>query len=418
MHIIGRGRYQRETYASRGNGGGASSIVPLSRQRFIDGGTSQSGRDGSVARPFLTIAEFTASRDNATAPDRRNNYVGWLTPAIDGYSETIQFPAHASTELRADSYSSLTLSAAITGNVFWANFDGLETEGPVIVSMHNVPVAGTVQITDDADSPTSQFFFGGDEAPFASTVLTGGFVSNTTVNLALVAFLNATIATTIDAGSSEESPLLFLSGCNVVNGSISANTIECYDSVLNVDGITGITARQANFIGTNFQAGSNPLLTCVIEPPIFDGPSWASFIRAGGTRSAATAVLVTGGYNGAEVRGANLPLDAGTTEVSLNGAAPSSDFTGSSSGNHYTATGQMTGNRTVKLLTGGGEVAGDTILITRASAGTSGTFTLTVTNNADTVLAVIPVDSQGFVLAQIPPGGADWVLAQCGAIAD
>jgi len=405
-HLIGRGQYKSETYPGRGaSGGSGGSIVPLSRQRFIDGGTVQSGRDGSVARPFLTIAEFTASRPNGTVPDRRNNYVGWVTPAIDGYTGVISLPPNASTELRADSYSNPTLGTSVTGNVFWSNLALPETTGPVTAALHNVSVVGQVQITDVAESPISQFFFSADESLFLGAILSGGFVSNTTVQLSFASFLNVSVDNSIDAGTSVDSAAVLLQGSNVIGG-IAARQLNCYNSVL---AVATIEAREATFVDTSFESGTNPLLMVVIAPPIFDGPSWASFIRAGGTRSAATAVLVTGGYNGAEVAGA--ALTAASTSVALNGAGATAGFTGSNSGNHY-STADVTPT-SVTLLTAGA-LPGDTLLITRTDLVASVLAVINGGPGAGTI-GSIPTSHRGSVLARF--NGTDWLFEAGGSLA-
>ena len=406
--VIGR-RHGRETYPlPPGIGGAQAALVPLTRQRFIDGGTVQTGRDGSVARPYLTIAEFTASRTKVSAGDSSANYVGWLTPKIGGYVENVSFPAGAATEIRADSYTPQG-SATIDGTLNWTNTGGANDAIAPTATAHNCTVTGVFQVTDDIAVPSSAVIFGADEFGLASAVLVGGFVSNTTVRLATATFYNALVAGAgIDAGSTGDSAAVAIISSIVAGAGIAARSLSVVDSSLDVPIIT--TSDSAVFKNVDFTAGGNPVLTSG-GTAFFDGPSWISFLEAGGTRAAGTIVLVKGGYNGGDNPGAALPT-TGQTNVSLNGTGATAGYTGEDSGNHYSVVSDLTGDAEVQLLTGGGELAGDTMLITRVTTG--GAFTLTVFNNAGATIGEIPVSSQGFILAEIPPGGTDWVLAQCG----
>lgn len=411
MQLIGRGRYARETYpVSPGVGGAQAALVPLTRQRFIDGGTVQTGRDGSVARPYLTIAEFIASRTKASVGDSSANYVGWVTPKIGGYAENVNFTPGAVTELRADSYTPQG-SVTIDGNVTWANLTGTNDATVPTAILHNVGVSGTFQVTDDPTVPSSTIVFGADEAGLASVPLAGGFVSDTTTKLSQTTFYNAIVAGVgINAGATTDRSAVALFYCVVAGEMITARSLVAIDSEIAVPVIT--TDGDATFKSVSFSSGAAGVLTCG-GTAFFDGPSWASFVEDGGTRGAGTIVLVDGGYNGAEVRGADLPT-SGQTNVSLNGTGATVGYTGENSGNHYTVTADLTDNAIVQLLTGGGELAGDTILITRST--TVGAFSLTVLNNAGAVIGAIPSTTQGFILAQIAAPGGDWVFAEGGSL--
>lgn len=409
--VIGRGRYATDTYpVPAGAGGGQAALVPFTRQRFIDGGTIQTGRNGSVANPFLTIAEFIASRTKVSAGDSSTNYVGWVMPKIGGYVENVSFTPGAATELRADSYTPQG-SVTIDGDVFWTNLAGANDATVPTAVLHNLSVSGLFQVTDDPGVPSSAVVFGADEAGISSVTLSGGFVSNTTSKLATATFYNALInGAGIDAGSTGDSADVSIFYSIVSGAGISAKGLNSVDSgiavpIINTDG-------DATFRNTSFAFGFAPVLTCV-GTAFFDGPSWTSFVEDGGTRGAGTIVLVAGGYNGAEVRGANLPA-TGAVNVSLNGVAATAGFNGENAGNHYTVFDALSGDLTVQLLTGGGELAGDTLLITRAN--TAGAFTLTVLDNAGGIIGRIPSTNQGFVLAQIAAPSGDWVLASCGAL--
>jgi hypothetical protein len=400
-YLAGHGRYGRETYpTSGGNGGGGAAIVPLTRQRFIDGGTSQPGLTGSAAEPFKTIAQFVASRPNTSALDSQANYVGWVMPAINNYVENVSLPPYKSTELRADSSG-----AGITGNVTWNNVAGLNTPIAAICTLHNMSVSGVVTVTDDAGAPPSIFIISGDELGDASAII-NEFVSNTTTKLGAVEFFNVSV-NDIDTGTDIPARAAVVGVHTQFSGAISGSSFEAIDCILNVSTISVNAIGQASFIGCAFIPGSNPALTC-LAGSLFDGPSWRSFLEAGGTRTAGTVVLVVGGYSGGEIRGAD--LTSASTSVSLNGGV-GSDFTGSNSGNHYVSSSVTP--TSVTLLTSGA-LPGDTILITRTSSEASN---LAVKNSVGAVIATIPTGSRGFVLAQFDGGLSEWIFAEGGALA-
>jgi hypothetical protein len=406
-HVIGRGRYARETYPGRDAGGGATAVVPLSRQRFIDGDTTQPG-PGAAAAPFATIAAFMTARGPVSVADATANFVGWVMPTLLGYVADVSFPAYASTELRADSLTFIGgTSTAITGNVTWNNVAGAFTAVAAILSMHNLSVSGNFTVTDDASAPPSAIVFGSDESTVAASI-SGQFVSNTTQNLSSVSFFHAIIAGGIDTGTSSSSAGVVLDSCSCL-GSISANALTALDSIINVSAISVNDNQNATFRGCEFQHGSTPALR-VLSGARFDGASWQSFSEAQGTRVTGTIVLVVDGYSGAAVEGA--ALTAASTDVSLNGTGATAGFTGENSGNHYSTTnGTPT---TVNLKTGGGELPGDTILITKTDLGANA---IAVKNNTGVTLATIPANSRGFVLAQFQTVPGDWVLAEGGSLA-
>lgn len=408
--VLGRGRYIYGTYptGAGGGGGAGASAVPLSRQRFIDGDTAQSGLNGAAAEPFATIGQFTTARDadNVSIAAATSNFVGWIMPKIGGYTEDIAFPAYASTELRADSVS-LVGGTVVTGNATWANSGGDFAASAAVVALHNVTVSGDFTVTDDGGAPNSVVIIGGDES--SSAVIGGDFNSSTTTHLASVAFMNAQCLGDLTAGIATTSAQVGLTDSSVI-GSISANALVCQRSNLQSPAI-GVRdgGGGAVFLSTTF------LGACVLKSVLsggagvasFDGPSWSSFREKGGTRFTGTAVLVKGGYSGGAVEGA--ALTAASTSVSLNGTGATAGFTGENSGNHYTTSnGTPT---TVTLKTGGGELPGDTILITKTDLGAN---VVAVKNNAGGQIASIPTLAKGFVLAQF--NGSDWVFASGGSM--
>jgi len=403
-HIIGRGRYRGETYPSTGSSSGSpSGIVPLSRQKFIDGDTGQTGLNGSVAEPFKTIAEFMASRGDASTDDAASNYVGWVMPTLVGYVEDVAFPPYVSTELRAASFS-LTRGTTITGNVTWANVAGVNPADDAVVTTQNLRISGSFTVTDDAGAPDSFVFIDADGGVAEGGSL-GSFDSNGATHLVDALFSNVSVGE-IDAGTSSSSAAVGVFDC-VVSGDILARVLAASDSTINSSAITVEATSPATFIGCTFTAST--VLDCQLGAH-FDGRSWTSFVENGGTRAATgtgTPVLVFGGYSGAGVEGA--ALTGASTSVSLDGTGATAGWTGQNSGNHYsTSNGTPT---TVTLKTGGGELPGDTILITKTDLGAN---VLAVKNNAAATIGTIPTNSRGFVLARFD--GSDWVFEEGGSL--
>lgn len=406
--VIGRGRYATETYPSGpgGGGGAGGASVPLSRQRFIDGDTAQTGLNGSAAEPFKTIEQFTTARDAdlTSSNNARANFVGWLTPAVLGYVEDVAFPAYASTELRADSMS-LAGGTIITGNLGWNNAAGpFIPDNSAIVAVHNVTVTGNFTVTDDAEAPLSVVCMSGDEAPGgASAILAGDFISDTTTKLGDVIFNNVQVLGDINCGAGVDNAPVILTGGTITSGDITARVLSCDDAAIGSGAVTVNPAGFAQFHNSAF--GGAVVLTAAVS--LFDGPSWISFLENGGTRAVGTTVLVEGGYNGGAVEGA--ALTGASTNVSLNGTGATAGYTGENSGNHYTTSnGTPT---TVTLKTGGGEKPGDTMLITKTDIGAN---VVAVKNNAGAQIASIPTLAKGFVLARF--NGTDWVFVAGGSM--
>lgn len=404
--VIGHGRRARATYpTSPGAAGSAASGVPLSRQRFIDGGTSNPG-PGAASAPFRTIAAFVASRVNTSVQDATSNYVGWLTPALAGYTEDVAFPPHAATELRADSFSGTTGSGAmVIGNVTWANIGVAFSGTAPYVCMHNISVNGSFTVTDDVSSPVSGILFSADESYISGAGITGAFDSHTTVKLNSVSFENV-VVNGINAGFDATDRAQVNLNNSDCAGNISARALTAHNS--SISSTTIKLFSDGAFYGCEF---ATPAVLTSPSGSVFDGFSWRSFVEAGGTRDTGTFVLVVGGYNGAAVEGAVL-TDA-DLDLSLNGTGATAGFDGENSGNHYTSSVTLGGDRAVTLKTGGGELKGDTILISRTSIADA--HTLAVKNNAGTVIGTIPNSSRGFVLAQF--NGSDWVFAEGGSLA-
>ena len=389
--------------------GPAGSATPLTRQRFIDAGTSSPTHNGSSAQPYASITQFMAARPNTSVVDATGNFVGWVMPAQNAYTENPLFPAYCSTELRASSFSLGGTGATINGSISWNNVAGAFAASAAAASIHNINVLFGITVTDDVGAPSSSFIFSGDaiDGQLLGVALQGGFDSHTATHLGTASFLNANISGSINCGNTANSANVYLTGTTVtaIGGGVTAQTVISEGSTFAVSAITVKDGSTGSRI-LNSQFSLSPLLTAAAGGSItFDGPSWQSFVQSGGTRNITTSVLVQGGYNGAEVLGARITAIAGNVNVSLNGTGATAGFTGGNSGNHYRAD-TLSGNSSVTLKTGGGELVGDTILITKFFD----SFSLTVKNNAGTTLAIIAGGGIGFVLAQF--SGSDWILTE------
>jgi hypothetical protein len=414
----GWGRYKTGVYpiGPGGGGGGVASTVPLSRQRFIDGDTTQAGLTGAAAAPFKTIAQFIASRTAADVADATANYVGWLMPSKAGYAENVTLPPYVSTELRADSFSvTLDAGVSIQGNVLWENTAGGQAASRANVSLHNISVTGIIEYEDDENAPVSSITVSGDESsPDGVTI--GGWGSNGNTKLSFAKFLNVTVAGTLTAGFTTD---VYLTGCAAQ--SVTAKSLFAVDTHFTGDiGGNGTVntddAHTATFVNCTFAAADYQLV-CK-GGAFFDGPSWNSYVSGctGGVDRFQTPVLVTGGFTAASVEGKDLPV-GGNVNVSLNGNAPgtTAGYTKSDSGNHYSSSG-LTGDRTVTLLTSGGEKDGDTLCITKKDLAA---HTLSVLNGGTTpgTIAVIASGKRGNVIARFVKSTGDWVLSECGEVA-
>lgn len=405
--VIGRGPHARWVYPQSPGRGSSATFPPLTRQRFIDGGTSNPG-SGSAASPYATIASFLAGRGNVSTADADANYVGWVTPKIGGYTENLSFPPYASTELRADSNPGVT--DLIIGNITWPNVGGaFAAPNGAYLSLHNLTVLGSIVVTDDVGAPDSLLVLSADEIGQGGASVSDVIDTSACTKLAAIIVTNMALANGVNAGTTDDSAALTLLYSSAV-GSVLARTVNCIGATLACDVITTVAVTgQATFRDCAFAQSSNTVLTAP-GGALFDGPSWRSFLAAGGVRSVATTVLVTGGYSGGIVQGANLPTGAGPTNVSLNGTGASGGYTGMSAGNFYASAG-LVANSVVRLLTGGGELNGDTQCITKTDLAA---FSLTVQNNAGGTIGVIPPNSRGSIIARF--NGADWIFQEGGSL--
>jgi len=400
-------------------GGGATS--PLTRFRFIDGGTAETLFNGAIGEPYKTIGQFCAAfAGSASVADANALVVGELTPAIGGYAENPAFPGYRSIELRCQSFAQLSqaIDSSISGNATWANVAGGATHVPTLATLllHNVGITGSLTVTDDGHVPGA-LYLSGDEIGVFGTL--GSLDAHTTTALGGVSVQNYAILGACNLGHAATSATLLAFYGAAFNGAVTALSVGAIGAQFGAACAAINVHSTATFYGCLFAAGTGIVLTTDTAGSFisFDGPSYLSFVEAGGTVAGGGIVVVVGGYKGAAVEVAALPTaPAAPVLVSINGTGASAGFTGG--GNHYQSTG-LTGNATVQVLNGGGEHVGDTVRITKTDLAA---HTLTVENNAGTTIAVIPSADRGFVELQRVGATAyagitnDWALAGCGSL--
>lgn len=169
--------------------------------------------------------------------------------------------------------------------------------------------------------------------------------------------------------------------------------------------ITLSGGANAHVKGCSWGVGSTPVISGGTTV-FFDGPSYRSFVAAGGSVTAPMIALVGGGYAAAAVEGANLPTGADAT-VALNGVGATSTL----GGNHYTLAGALGANHVCQALLAGSN-EGDTMRITRTDA--TAAFTYTIEDDLGATLVVFPASKRSF--ADLERKGGHWVLAAMGTI--
>ena len=384
--------------------GGGGELTPLPRFRFVAGDTNQTGLNGSVAEPYKTIGEFdTAFAASASIADANAPVVAFVTPAINGYNEAINVPAYRQVEYRADNFGT-----KVIGDVTWNNVAGSGTHVPTnlaFAAFHNLNIGGNLTCTDDAGAPTSVLLLTADELALGTATLTGNIDTTGTTHLGICAISGWLIQGTIDLGTT----CALTAVQDELGGNITARSVSILDCLVGAT-VTAITvngAQASQILNTAFVPGGNPVLTGPVGSTLsIDGPSWRSFLEAGGTVAAGgISVLVVGGYDGGPIQGANIG-DVGAT-LSLNGTGAGGTW--AAGGNSYAQTTALTGNRVIQFLLGGGEKAGDTMLVTRTVVDANG-FHITFEDDTGATLLILAGANRGSIKVRF--NGTHWVLAQ------
>lgn len=412
-------RLKRLENLEAGGGGGGAGIAPLPRLRFIAGDTTQTAQNGSIAEPYRSIGKWITGLGAApgSANDANQPVVGYLVPAIGGYTEDTAYPAGRNLLLTTD--PDALLVGTVTGNATWANITVANPPTVAILEERNVNRIGNFTVTDDGTAANSIVIISCTNFSGGSGV-SGTFDSHLATHFIQLLLFNA-IMNTINCGTAATSGQIECVGSQLNSGTVSGLTFLGIRSQINCSAIT--VNEDAFFEQCVFGAAVTLTTgTGAGNSNTFDGPSWRNFLGAGGTRAAGVIVLVTGGYAAGPVYGAELPVGGGATSVSLNGAAvgTTAGFTGSNSGNVYVQAAGQGADATVTVLTGGGESVGDTVCITRTDLAA---HLLTVKNNAGTTIATLPSGGRGSIVmvkaGATAIGGItnDWALASSGSVA-
>jgi hypothetical protein len=404
-------------YLSRAAAAAASN--PLSRLKWIDGGTTTpaANANGAIGTPYSSFSNFlTAIGVGTSAADSSQPIVGMCSPALNGYTENLVVPSRRNVLLKGQAFAAATLSSIITGNATWNNSVAGGGVAPSVFAsfgLVDLVLSGNFTLTDDGTTASELFFtstvlgglnplIGGNLVATGATALAAANFSGSGVAGALTSTANATGCAVTGLGST-------------FGGAVVAKSVTGIGGLFLGNITVGSAAAGGSvttFLGSTFK--NSPVLTGGAGTIVtFDGDAWNSFRENGGTLVTCIAVAV-GGYNGAAIPGAALSAANGintNVSVGINGTGASAAFV--SGGNWYTCpTATLTGNRTVTLLTGAGEKAGDTILISRVDA-TANTLTVVNGGIGGGNVGVLPVNLKGSILAAFD--GTNWGLAQGGS---
>jgi len=380
--------------AGGGGGGGA-----LSRFKFIDGGATESTRNGSPSpAAYKSVSEWLAALPvTTTAADSQAQQAGLVTPCLAGYTENVTFPAFRNVSLFCDTVGGVAPGAVfVTGNAVWHNVAGTN-HAPTTISLLEigVPFTGTFTGTDDGSSPSEIFLQASpgdpDEVGMFSSINTSGMTA-----LSALAMFGGGTQGAANIGAAV--PVVMDNG--VVSGLLTAQSVTAVNSSLGSCTLT--TGHSSEFQLSTFV--STPVLTAPGHTLHFDGSSYRNFLEQGGTVAGAGAiVLVIGGFYAAAVEGAN--IGDVPAVLTLNGTGAGATW--AAGGNHYSQNAAITGNRVIQIATGGGELTGDTLRVTRTVTDANG-FHLTFEDDTGATLGTLAGANRGCFDFRF--NGTHWVM--------
>lgn len=386
-------------------GGGGGSLLPLPRDAFISSDSTVSGESGSVAEPFKSIPHWLATQAAAgkTVGDNSTLSVGRLLPAVAGYTAALTIPAYRSLELRGDDAGGQL--TPVSGGITWHNTALAAAGGPAppacIFVLHNINEQGALTVTDDGTVP-GNVIVSGDEI-VGEGVASGINALGATAISAILVYNQAVLGgvESITGASGAELVLVGATiGGSVIGRVLAAENTGFNSSVINVG---NSSSGAAIFINCTFFLGSGPVVTGLAgSAVIFDGPSWKSFQEAGGS-VVTSVVLVNGGYSGGAVLGTAIGNLA--ANLSLNGLAGGST---NGQGNLWLQTAAVTAaDKNIKFLSGGGELLGDTIRVTRTVTDANG-FHLVFQDDTGGTIGTLACANRGFF--EVRWNGSHWVM--------
>lgn len=398
---------------------------PLTRVRYVDGGgLATSAPTGSIEYPYVTIPTALAGIGVPTsASDANQTMLVRIAPStIAAYTANPAFPSYRNLKVWSDGVGG-QIGTIITGNATWANTaaSGGTAGSSAQLALHDIFISGTLTVTDDA-TVAGNLLITGSEGNFSSGGATtaglgGALIATGATDLTRITCVGVVMAA-ITSTASASGANINLEDSQV--GSVTGAALLARRTSFIAATITVNTGSTMSFQQCTFTASAT-LVAGAAGVITMDGPSWASFLEAGGTVTSGI-VLIVGGSQAGLVRspptaasGGSTSLGDASVSISLNGTGATAGFTGG--GNLYEAKSTLTASRTITIKTGGGEQNGDTIDIVRSSV--TGAFTLVVNNNAGTGIGTIAASSRGFLRAQFNTTIAnDWGMVAGGSFSE
>jgi len=281
----------RALIGMEGPGGGGGGGSPLSRFRFIDGGTAGTLFNGAISEPYKTVGQFCAAFANAASvADASALVVGEITPSLAGYAENPAFPAYRLIELRANAEPIFQIpagGATLDGNATWPNAAGAHAATLAILSLHNISISGSLTCTDDAGAPPSELLLSGDEATPASV---GSLDAHTTAHLSTVTLWNFAVSGACNLGSTASSANL-VADLSLFQAAVTANSIVATGCTFAGNALTVRAGSTSTFEGCTFVG--TPTLTggagSIVQ---MDWASYYSFCAAGGALAGGAAFQI------------------------------------------------------------------------------------------------------------------------------
>lgn len=387
--------------------------VPLTRYRYIDGAVAApiAQQNGSESTPFASIAAWlTAIGVSTSGVDGQTFQKALLCPVAvaGGYTENPAIPAYRNILLES---AAKEVVAGITGSITWANVAGGGAVAPTnnaLLQLDGIKLSGGITVTDDgsvnATLAISQY------SRFATTNVGGTITATGATALTVISIRGATVAAIVSTANVTGAALLYGSGAAI--GNITAKNIGSGLTITNaISGgarftgsvYTVASGQPAIFFQSRFGI-TNPVVSGGLQA-IFDGPTWASFVEAGGSVTSPMVAIVQGGYLQGVVPGAAL-TNADLT-LSLDGTGATVGFT--DGGNYYQDAAALLGANRIRTFGVGGAKKGDTICYSRRDLSAN---TVTLKDGAAATLYVFPALTGGAAILRFD--GAQFALHSVG----
>jgi len=333
-------------------GGKITATQLLARQKWIDGNTTLPAgqQNGGPTQPYVGPQPWLLTfADPVSVDDATTAQIGLLAPtAADVWSPAAQvwtIPRSRNIEIRSgDDTGNATFAPSVTAT--WANTAAAHVPAVAGLTLKNlnIPAGFALIVTDGLGSAPSVLLLEGEQG--REHGVSGQYVG--TLNVAGASAFGALIALNCEASLIVTNPIggptfgLSLDTTSWQSTNLTCTGVSAYNSHVQdtgslttttgqqvygncVIGCAGLTSTTTIVFNQCTFSGGFPVITAT-NGVTFDGPSWESFILAGGTVAAATAVTV----QAADIA-ATLPLvnhAAGTVKVYQNSAVMCQSSTG------------------------------------------------------------------------------------------